>query len=105
MTKLPVSNVLRSAFERVASDFQRVALASAAFFATLCDVLQNRRVARRVALKVTTAQCLVRVRNSATLLLSYKEIVTYVYTYACAYRGNIGSRFEMLRPRCEEVVS
>lgn len=94
-----VSNLLQSAFRCVAVAIQRVALCVAAFFATLFDVLQIRCVARSGAEKPPTDQEHMASRHTATLLLSYKNIITYVHTYACVYRGSIGTGFEMLRPR------
>lgn len=94
-----VSNLLQSAFRCVAAALQRVALASAAFFATHCEVLRRQCVARSVAGKPLPTQWLGGLRHSATLLFFKIKIITYVHTYAYVHRGSIGKGSEVLRPR------
>lgn len=94
----PVSNVLRGLFERVAAHLQRVAQYDRIFCATLCDVVQQMRVARRVAGKPLPTQWIGGRRNTATLLSLKKRISTHTHTYTYAYRGSIGRALHVLRP-------
>lgn len=94
----PVFDLLQRPFQRVARTAQRVALAVAKGTATLCDVLRNESVARCVALKSYSTERLSKRCNTATLLFFKNYNSTHRHTYAYAYRGRIGTGFELLRP-------
>lgn len=91
-------------FRSVARNMQSVALAVAAFFATLCDVLQTRSVAQSGAEKSQPTQWDGLARNSATLLLLIINNITYVYVYMHAYRGSYRTGLKVVRPPCGRVV-
>lgn len=103
MTKHPAFNrhtlMFLRIFQRVAPLFNVLRPKPAHPCATHCDVLQQAGIEQRVAAKVVSTQWLGLARNSATLLLLIINNIVHVYVHMHAYRGSIGTAFEVLRPR------
>jgi hypothetical protein len=96
MTKTLVSNVLEGLFRSAVGALQSAVPEFRQIDAALCNVLSNRSAAQCAAEKVFPTQWLEGGDSTTALLFLKKNISTYTHTYACAYRGSIGTALHVL---------